>query len=145
MRENTLLASPEVTLISTKWLDDGEGDPLLPMLTVNVDMPELVVVGIDNERRLVCSQMEKSCSCLQACYSQVNEGEIYSIHFSMLELQRVKKKLFGKLQMLANATDVIHHLMQEVNVQCRCTCMNRSVQTYGLKFKLSPVLALTQH
>ena len=45
--------------------------------------------------------------------------EVYSIQLSMLELQKVEKDMFllGKLQVLANATDVIHHSRQEVNVQ----------------------------
>ena len=52
--------------------------------------------------------------------------EVYSIQLSMLELQKVKKDMFllGKLQVLANATDVIHHSRQEVNVQCRHVSMH---------------------
>ena len=99
--------------------DDGEGDPLSDVGTGDEDMPEFVVVGLDDERKLVRSELEKGCGCPQACYNQFTEDELYSIRLSMLELQKVEKDmlLLGKLQLLANATDVIHHSRQEVNVQ----------------------------
>ena len=101
--------------------DDGEGDLLADVETGDEDMPEFVVVGLDDKRKLVRSELEKGYGCSQACYNQFTEEELYSIRLNMFELQKVEKDilLLGKLQVLANATDVIHHSRQEVNVQRR--------------------------
>ena len=51
--------------------DDGKGDPLADIETGDKDMSELVMVGIDDERRIVHSELEKGCGCPQGCYSQM--------------------------------------------------------------------------
>ena len=103
-------------------MDDGEADPLGDVETKDEDMPEFVGVGLDNERKLVRCELEKGRGCSQACFNLFTEEELYSIRLSMLELQEVENDmlLLGKLQVLSNTTDVLHHSKQEVNVQRRC-------------------------
>ena len=63
------------------------------------DMLDFVLIGIDDERKLVVSELENGCGCPEACYKQFDEDEVYSIYLTMAEMQRHEKDilLLGKL------------------------------------------------
>ena len=93
--------------------DDGR-EPFHNIETGDEDMPDFVLIGIDDERKLVVSELEKGCGFPEACYKQFDEDEVYSIRLTMAERQRHEKDmlLLGKLHVVANATDIIHHARQ---------------------------------
>ena len=78
-----------------------------------------VTVGLDDERKLVDTVIEKGCGCPESCYEQFDEGEIYSIRLNMMELEKVEKDMLvlGKLQVMARSKDAICHARKKNNVQ----------------------------
>ena len=75
---------------------------------------QVVFLGLEDEKKLVRRELEKGCSCHEACYSNFTEDEIYSVSLSMHELQKSEKDvlLLGKLQVCANASSVTQHARQ---------------------------------
>ena len=91
--------------------------------TGDEDVQEVMISGLDDEKKLVHSELEKGCGCPENCYSQFTEEEVYSIHLEMLELQKPERDmlLLGKLQVLANSSEVVHHARQATTKRRRVT------------------------
>lgn len=100
-------------------------------------MHEVTICGLDDEKILVHSELERGCGCAENCYSQFTEDEIYYIRLCMLELQKCEKDILilGKLQVCANSGDVLYHARQSTKAKRRrltyqyaydnrCVCMS---------------------
>lgn len=92
---------------------DEESDHLQQIVDIAVtreDNQQVMICGLDNEKRRVHLELQKGCQCPENCYSQFTEDEIYSIRLQMLELQKPEKDMLvlGKLQVLANTSSVTH-------------------------------------